>query len=177
MVRGWSILCDSKLVHYFLENTRHEVRTLVLTSCPLGRPTSVKNFVKALTMVLVLIFLRGIASGNLVDVHMIVNWYWLPDFVFGSGPTQSTIICLNGSWTACRGCSGAFGIVWLGFPTIWQAWEDLQYSATSFLRLGQWKCSTIFWWVLLHPSSQPGESPAPYPKFLACKSLGQQSGT
>ena len=39
----------------------------------LGSPTSVKNFVKALTIVLALMFLRGTASGNLVDAHMMVN--------------------------------------------------------------------------------------------------------
>jgi len=41
----------------------------------LGRPTNVKNFVKALTIVFALIFLRGMASGNLVDAHMMVNKY------------------------------------------------------------------------------------------------------
>ena len=36
----------------------------------LGRPTSVENLVKALTSVFALIFLKGTASGNLVDAHM-----------------------------------------------------------------------------------------------------------
>ena len=35
----------------------------------------------------VLMFLNGMASGNLVEVHMMVNRYWLPDLVLGSGPT------------------------------------------------------------------------------------------
>ena len=56
-------------------------------------------------------FLRGMASGNLVDAHMMVNKYLFPDLVFGNGPTQSTIILLKGSWTAGVGCSGAFGII------------------------------------------------------------------
>ena len=42
----------------------------------LGRATSEKNLIKALTMVFNLIFLRGIASGNLVDTLMIVRRYW-----------------------------------------------------------------------------------------------------
>ena len=41
----------------------------------LGRPTSVKNLVKALTIDFALMFLRGMASGNVVDAHMIVNKY------------------------------------------------------------------------------------------------------
>ena len=63
----------------------------------LRRPTSVKNLVKALTIAFALIFLKGTASGNLVDTHMMINKYWFPDLVSGSGPTQSTMILLNGS--------------------------------------------------------------------------------
>ena len=77
----------------------------------LGRPNKVKNFVKALTIVLVLIFLNGIASGNLVEVHITVNMYWLPDLVFGKGPTQSINILLKGSSNTGMGWSGALGIV------------------------------------------------------------------
>ena len=33
-------------------------------------------------------FRRGTASGNLVEVHIIVNRYWLPPQVLGSGPTH-----------------------------------------------------------------------------------------
>ena len=83
----------------------------------LGRPNREKNLVKALTMVFDLIFPKGIASGNLVDAHMIVSRYWFPDFVFGSGLTHSTIIWLKGSLVAGIGCSGAFGmygLIW--FP-------------------------------------------------------------
>ena len=77
----------------------------------LGRPTREKNLVKALTMIFVLIFLKVIASGNPVDAHMIVSRSWFPDFVFGNGPTQSTIIWLKGSLIAGIGSSGAFGMV------------------------------------------------------------------
>ena len=42
-------------------------------------------------------FLKGMASGNLVEVHIIVNRYWLPVLVFGNGPTQSMSTWLNGS--------------------------------------------------------------------------------
>jgi hypothetical protein len=65
---------------------------------------------KAFTTDLDLIFLSGIASGNLVDAHIMVNRYWLPDFVLGKGSTQSTIILLKGSSNAGIGCRWALGI-------------------------------------------------------------------
>ena len=37
------------------------------------------------------------ASGNLVEAHIIVKRYWFLDLVFGKGPMQSIIILLNGS--------------------------------------------------------------------------------
>ena len=30
---------------------------------------------------LIFLYLKGMASGNLVKAHMIVNRYWLPDYV------------------------------------------------------------------------------------------------
>ena len=102
-----------------------------------GRPTNVKHFTRALTMVFDLIFLDGIASGKRVESHMIVKRYSQPDLVLGSGPTQSIITLLKGSSNAGIGCKWALGIVWLGFPTIWQVWQDLQYLDTSALRPGQ----------------------------------------
>ena len=54
-----------------------------------------KNLTKAFTMVLVLIFLNGIASGKRVEAHIIVKRCSLPDFVFGNGPTQSIMILLK----------------------------------------------------------------------------------
>ena len=63
-------------------------------------------------------FLKGIASGKRVEAHIIVNKYSEPDLVFGKGPTQSIIIRLKGSSKAGMGCNLAFGITWLGFPTI-----------------------------------------------------------
>jgi hypothetical protein len=59
--------------------------------------------VRALTMVFALIFLRGIASGNLVEVHMIVSKYWFPALVLGKGPTQPTNTRLIGSSKAEMG--------------------------------------------------------------------------
>jgi len=103
----------------------------------LGSPTNVKNLIRALTIVGVLIFLSGIASGKRVDVHMIVNKYAFPVLVFGKGPTQSIRTLLKGSSKAGIGRSGAGGIFWLGLPTTWHIWHDLQYSATSFRSLGQ----------------------------------------
>ena len=34
---------------------------------------------------------RGTALGNRVEAHITVNRNWFPFFVFGNGPTQSTI--------------------------------------------------------------------------------------
>ena len=39
--------------------------------------------VKALTMTFALIFLKGTASGNLLDAHMMVIKYWCPDLFLG----------------------------------------------------------------------------------------------
>lgn len=63
-----------------------------------------------LTMVFALIFLSGMASGNLVDVHMMVSKYWFPVLVLGKGPTQSTNTRLKGSSNAEIGWRGADGI-------------------------------------------------------------------
>ena len=42
-------------------------------------------------------FLKEIASGKGVEVHIIVKRYSFPDLVRGKGPTQSTNILLKGS--------------------------------------------------------------------------------
>ena len=82
----------------------------------LGRPIKVKNLIRALTMLGALMFLKGMASGNLVDVHIMVSKYWLPALVLGSGPTQSTKTRLNGSSIAGIGISGATRLHWFGIP-------------------------------------------------------------
>lgn len=61
-------------------------------------------------MVFALIFLSGMASGNRIDVHMMVSKYWFPDPVLGKRPTQSTNTRLKGSSNAGIGCRGAYGI-------------------------------------------------------------------
>ena len=63
-------------------------------------------------------FRSGMASGNLVGLHIIVSRYSLPAFVFGSGPTQSIITLLKASSKAGMGCSGARSIVLLGLPPL-----------------------------------------------------------
>ena len=52
-----------------------------------------------------------------MDAHITVKRYWFPERVFGKGPTQSTIIRLNGSSMTGMGLSGATGDFLLGFPT------------------------------------------------------------
>lgn len=65
-----------------------------------------KNLIRALARVFALIFLSSMASGNCVDVYMMVSKYWFPDLVLGKGPTQSTNTRLKGSSSP--------GIVWRG---------------------------------------------------------------
>lgn len=55
-------------------------------------------------------FVSGMASGNRVDVHMMVSKYWFPDLVLGKAPTQSTNTRLKGSSIAGIGWRGADGI-------------------------------------------------------------------
>ena len=55
------------------------------------RPKSVKNCIRALSIVFVLMLLRGIASGNRVELHIIGNKYSFCDLVLGDGPTQSEL--------------------------------------------------------------------------------------
>ena len=59
------------------------------------RPTNVKQFIRALTMFLFLIFLSGMASGKRVGTHIIVRRHSWPDLVLGNAPTQSIIILLK----------------------------------------------------------------------------------
>ena len=33
---------------------------------------------------------KGMASGNLIEAHIMVKRYWFLDLVFGKGPTKST---------------------------------------------------------------------------------------
>ena len=75
-----------------------------------GNTTKVMNFIRALPMVLTLIFLKGIAFGNLLEGHITVSRNSFPDFVFDNGPTQSIITLLKGSSNADIGCKEARGI-------------------------------------------------------------------
>ena len=52
------------------------------------------------------------ASGNLVEAHIMVKKYWFLDLVFGKGATQSIITLLNGSSSAGLGLVGGTGIFW-----------------------------------------------------------------
>jgi len=66
----------------------------------------VKNFIKAFTTFLVVMRLRGKASGYLVATSIIVNRNLLPRLVFGRGPTQSITTLLKGSLNTGIGCKG-----------------------------------------------------------------------
>ena len=61
------------------------------------------NLTKAFTMVFILIFRKGIASGKRVEAHIIVKRYSLPDLVFwqrtntaNNDPAERFIKC--GDW-------------------------------------------------------------------------------
>ena len=77
---------------------------------------------------------------------MIVNRYWLPDLVLGSGPTLSTVTRPNGSSNAGMGFKGAVEIFWLGL-----CGKIYKYSETSFLSVGHQKWFKILSWVILTP--------------------------
>ena len=53
------------------------------------------NLTKALTIIFVLIFLSGMASGKRVEAHIIVRRSSWPALVLGKGPTHSIIILLK----------------------------------------------------------------------------------
>ena len=72
----------------------------------LGRPTSLKNLVKALTIAFALIFLKSTVSGNLVDTHMMVNKYWCPDLVWGIGPSRPLSLLIGFDWVFFLGFQG-----------------------------------------------------------------------
>jgi len=56
---------------------------------------STSKIVRALIIVLALIFLSGMAIEKRVEAHIIVSKYRFPYLVLGSGPTQSTITLLK----------------------------------------------------------------------------------
>ena len=55
--------------------------------------------------------LSGIASGNLIALHIIVRMYLFPILVLGSGHTQSISIGSNGSPVVGMGFNGAGRII------------------------------------------------------------------
>ena len=75
---------------------------------------------------------NGMASGNLVEAHIMVKRYWFLDLVFGKGPTQSIITLLNGSSNAgmgLRGATGIFGLAFLPFDKCDKSCKILPHSA------------------------------------------------
>ena len=64
-----------------------------------------KNLTRALTIVMVLLFLSAVASGKCVEAHIIVKRYWQPDLV------MPMLILLNGLSNARIVCELAFGLV------------------------------------------------------------------
>ena len=79
---------------------------------------NVKKLTRAFEILGASMLVKGVASGNLVEAHIMVKRYWFLDLDFGKGPTQSIITLLNGSSNAQMGLRGATGIFWSGFLTI-----------------------------------------------------------
>lgn len=68
------------------------------------------NFVRAFINELAVILRSGIASGNHVAAHIIVNKYLVPLFIFGNRLTQSMITLEKGAPVTGAGCKGGIGI-------------------------------------------------------------------
>jgi hypothetical protein len=74
----------------------------------LGRPTKEKNkIVRALIIILALIFLSEMTIEKRVEAHIIVSKYRFPYLASGSGSTQSTITLLKDSSKEGTDRSGA----------------------------------------------------------------------
>lgn len=53
-----------------------------------SKATVLKNVIRTFTVFHAEIFLKAIASGNLVEAYMIVKRYWFFNLVLGNGPLQ-----------------------------------------------------------------------------------------
>lgn len=108
---GWHVddrYCDSNLTDISTSLVEIYLSKLKPWSdlIELGRPTSVKNLVKALTIAFTLIFLKSTVSGNLVDTHIMVNKYWFPDLVWGIGPSRPLSLLIGLEWVFFLGFQG-----------------------------------------------------------------------
>jgi len=79
-----------------------------------GKPKTVKNLTRALTIVFAVMFFKGTASRKWVKAHIIVSF---PSLVSGNGPTQSIMTLEKCRYRFC----GAIGFFWLGFTTTWRS--------------------------------------------------------
>ena len=86
---------------------RNTIGSLIRLNCFRKTHKRKTKIVKALIIVLALIFLSGIASGKRVEAHNIVSNYRFPYLFLGSGPTQSTITLLKESSKTSKGRSVA----------------------------------------------------------------------
>ena len=86
---------------------RNKIGSLISQNCFRKTHKSKNKIVKALIIVLALIFLSGMASGKRVEAHIIVSNYRFPYLVLESGPAQSTITLLKESSNAGTGLSVA----------------------------------------------------------------------
>ena len=112
------------------------------------------KIVKALIIVLALVFLSGMASGKRVEAHIIVSNYRFPYLVLGSGPTQSTTTLLKESSKAGTGRSIAAWMFCFDFHWLHRCYK----SYIPQLRIVLYSCSRNMslscWRFFKHPSVQ-----------------------
>ena len=136
-----------------------------------------KNFIRALSIVLVLMLLRGIASENRVELRIIVNKYSFCDLVLGIGPTQSIIMCEKGSSKVGLGVKGPveyFGWTYHLFGKCGTLCTTLPRPVLDQANKNVVKFCDIFY---ISPNDQILASHVPILRLLICVLLVPQSGT
>ena len=121
--------------------------------------------------------LRGIACGQRVELHIIVNKYSFCDLVLFNGPTQSIIMCEKGSSKAGMGCKGPaeyFGLVYHLTGKCGTLYTTLPHPV-----LDQAKKNVVkfYYGFYVPPNDQTLASHVPIQKPLICVLLVPQSGT
>ena len=119
-VRELLILCYVLLmfIDLFIDWGDPSGLTPVMLLIDLGKPYKllVGSRTSSLPLMTAVMLVKGMASGNLDEAHIMVKRYWFLDLIFGKGPTQSIISLQNGSSNAGMSLRRAAGIFWLWFP-------------------------------------------------------------
>jgi hypothetical protein len=127
LMSTWDLRCYALDLNGFVLNL----------SCFWKTHKSKNKIVRALIIILALIFLSGMAIEKRVEAHIIVSKYWFPYLASGSGSTQSTITLLKDYSKEGTDRSGATRMLWIGFTITPQMLQYQQLSATSRLIFGK----------------------------------------